>query len=319
MSGGIVIDFQEYGLQVEDISAVSENTIKTIGKKILQAFKTYGFCYVKNHGVPESLIAEYFGASLKFFELSAEEKAKYGVGTDYLFGWVKLLAEKFDATSTPGDLHEAFQFRPQTEYEAWPPLEKFESLTKKMFHVSSDLGYRFCDVLSLGLDQPYNFMRTAHSLIGQPGSSTIIRSSYYPPIQADWDTKPDQKRFCEHFDFTTVTCIFQDNIGGLEVKNPSGDFVPVDPTPGAAVLLPGINLQRWTADSVMAAIHRIPIPAEQTQKTSTRQSCVLYLHPDDDFVIKCLDGSDKYGPVTSRGYIDYKLHEAMPDMFTEEK
>ena len=155
---------------------------------------------MKNHGVPESLIEEYFGASLKFFELPADEKAKYGVGTDYLFGWVKLLAEKFNPTSS-GDLHEAFQFRPQTAYEAWPPLEKFELLTKKMFQVSSDLGYRFCDVLSLGLDQPYDFMRNAHSLIGQPGSSTIIRSSYYPPIQADWDTKPDQKRFCEHFDF----------------------------------------------------------------------------------------------------------------------
>ena len=74
MSEDIVIDFQEYGLQVEDISAVSESTIKTIGKKILQAFKTYGFCYVKNHGVPESLIAEYFAASLKFFELTSVEK-----------------------------------------------------------------------------------------------------------------------------------------------------------------------------------------------------------------------------------------------------
>ena len=319
MSEGIVIDFQEYGLHVEDISAVSENTIKTIGKKILQAFKTYGFCYVKNHGVPESLIAEYFSASLKFFELPSEEKAPYGVGTDYLFGWVKLLAEKFDTTSTSGDLHEAFQFRPQTEYEAWPPLEKFELLTKKMFQVSSDFSYRFCDVLSLGLGQPYDFMRNAHSLIGQPGSCTIIRSSYYPPIQTDWDIKPDQKRFGEHFDFTTVTCIFQDNVGGFEAKSPSGEFVPVDPIPGAAILLPGIFLQRWTADSVMAATHRIPIPVEQTQRTSTRQSCVVFLNPDDDFVIRCLDGSDKYEPVASKEYIGYKMQEALPDFFATGK
>ena len=306
MSEEIVIDFHEYGLQAADISTVSENTVKALGERILHAFKTFGFCYVKNHGVDEALITDYLEASRRFFELPYEVKSKYAIGRDYAFGWVKLLGEHSDPSSKSGDLHEAFNYRPCSGYESWPPLEKFEALTKRMFTVGSDLTYRICDVLSLGLGQPLNFMRNAHALIGQPGSPTCVRTSYYPPIGTDWEIEPDQTRIGEHTDFTTVSLIFQDSVGGLEARNPEGHFVPVDPISGAAVLLAGPMLQRWTADSVMATRHTIPIPSPE-QRKKARQSIVWYLHPDDDFVIKCLDGSNKYEPITSRGYINERI------------
>ena len=31
----------------------------------------------------------------------------------------------------------------------------------------------------------------------------------------------------------------------------------------------------------------------------TRQSFVFFLHPDSDCVVKCLDGSNTYDPITS--------------------
>lgn len=51
----------------------NKNTQET-SKKIRTACKNVGFFYVKNHGVPEELIASIFQNSKKFFSLSVEEK-----------------------------------------------------------------------------------------------------------------------------------------------------------------------------------------------------------------------------------------------------
>ena len=72
-----VIDFQEYGLLVEDTSKVSIEALKSLGKRLVDAFKIYGFCYLKTHGVDETLIKDYMQVSREFFMQSPELKAKY--------------------------------------------------------------------------------------------------------------------------------------------------------------------------------------------------------------------------------------------------
>lgn len=302
----------EYGLNVEDISKVSDDTIEALGKEIIHAFKTFGYCYLKNHGVNVTLTEEYFDVLRTFFEQPYEVKTKYSMGQDYAFGWISLEGESLDPKSQAGDLHEAFLYRPCSGYEAWPSVQKFETLSKHMFNVGTELAYRFCDVLSLGLGQPKDFMRNAHTLIGQSGSTSCLRTLYYPPIKADSDIEPTQTRIGEHIDYDTVTFLFQDNVGGLEVRGPAGKVVPTDPIPGTVLVYIGGLLQRWTADVLIGTSHRIPIPEDEYRKGSVRQSIGWFLHPDDDYLVTCLDGSNKYEPMTSRGYVNYKLQEAMP-------
>ena len=306
-----VVDFNEYGLKVEDISKINDDTIKALGKEVIQAIKTYGYCYLKNHGVNESLVVKYFYVLRKFFEQPDKQKEKYSLGQDYAFGWRGLEEEKIDPKSQVGDLHEVFLYRPCSGYEAWPPVDNFETVTKEMFNVCTDLGNRFFDVLSLGLDQPKDFMRNAHRLIGQRGNSSALRTLYYPPI-AGLDIKPGQARIGEHTDYGSVSLTFQDNVGGLEVRGPAANFIPADPIPGTVLVFIGGVLQRWTADFLTATSHRIPIPEDEFRWKSVRQSVGWFLHPDDEYVVTCLDGSGKYEPITSRGYINYKLQEAMP-------
>lgn len=306
------VDFNDYGLNVEDISKVSDETIKELGKKIIHAFKTFGYCYVKNHGMDDCLINDYFVVSRTFFEEPVEVKEKYPIGQDYAFGWVKFKGEKSDPKSEVRDLHEAFNYRPYSGYEGWPPTEKFEMLTKQFFLVGTELAYRFCAVLSLGLGLPKDFMRNAHKLIGKAGSSSAVRTLYYPPVKENVNFKPTQYRIGEHTDFGTVTFTFQDDVGGLEIRGPDGKFVQADPVSDTMLVYPGAMLQRWTAGNIVGASHRIPMPTDKHRRESVRQSFCWFLHPDDDFLVKCLDGSNIYEPMTSRNYINYKIKEAMP-------
>jgi len=46
-------------------------------------------------------------------------------------------------------------------------------------------------------------------------NQTTCRSLYYPPVRGP--TKPGQFRLGEHSDYGSITLLFQDDVGGLEV------------------------------------------------------------------------------------------------------
>ena len=85
----IVVDFKEYGLGVKDASVVRDDTLKALGKRIVNALKTHGYCYLTNHGVDDKLVKRYMEVSRKFFDQPTEEKEKHPLGHDCGFGWLK--------------------------------------------------------------------------------------------------------------------------------------------------------------------------------------------------------------------------------------
>ena len=44
--------------------------------------------------------------------------------------------------------------------------------------------------------------------------------------------------------------------------------------------------------------HRVLIP-EETKKQAVRQSIAFFTHPDNDVLVECVDGSNKYPPITA--------------------
>ena len=304
-----IIDFQIGESFGKDGSTTDDESFKALGKRIITAFKEQGYCYLKNHGIDENLIKEYMKVSRKFFEQPETFKSKFPMGDDYRFGWVKLEREHLNTQRSVGDLHEAFNYTP-TYDEEWPPIENFEETAKRFFDACKELSLQFCDVLSLGLDLPKGFMRNANQRIGKKGSPTALRSLYYPPILPDTVQAHDQVRLGEHFDWGIISFNFQDSVGGLEVKTPQGGYVPVDPIPGTTLVLPGAFLQRWTTDAIKATEHRILIPTDE-RRNKVRQAVVWFLLADDDCVIECIDGSNKYKPTTARDFIQYKSEIAL--------
>ena len=305
MDADKVVDFQDYNVNVKDISKVNPDIIKDIGKQIIHKFKTYGYCYLKNHGLSESLMDDFLTASRDLFRKPMEYKEKYAMAPDFSFGWLRMEREKLNNQSSIGDLYEAFNYRPMGSFDdVWPPVDNFEALAKQMHRIGCELCHRFCDVLSLGLDLPVDFMRRAHS-----PRSIAVRTIYYPPIDKNRKIAPGQARLGEHTDWGTVAFDFQDNVGGLEVKDPSGEFVQVTPLPNTVVVTPIALLQRWTADDIKGAPHRIRLDDERRQET--RQAIILFVQPDDDTEIRCLDESNKYEPITSGAYMMAKAKIAL--------
>lgn len=58
-----------------------------------------------------------------------------------------------------------------------------------------------------------------HGSIGTSENATALRLLYYPSLPDESTIKPEQVRCGEHSDYGSITLLFQDSVGGLEVGN----------------------------------------------------------------------------------------------------
>ncbi|OWF52502.1 probable iron/ascorbate oxidoreductase DDB_G0283291 isoform X2 [Mizuhopecten yessoensis] len=302
-----VVDLAPYGLGVVNEDEVDTQTIRSLADSVCGAFRDIGFCYVKNHGVQQSLIDRMKAVSKTFFEKPVEYKKNYARPKTDNHGWVALERESLNP-ERPGDYKEAFNYSPCADIKILPDIDGFKAVMEDFYASSEALSLRIFDLVSIGLDLGDNkFMRKCHALIGQKGNCTALRSLYYPSLSTNKDIKPNQVRCGEHSDYGSLTLLFQDDVGGLEVRNLHGEYIPASPIPGTILINIGDLMQRWTADQLTATKHRVLIPEEELRRGKSRQSVAFFLQPDDEVMIECLDKSNKYKPISSYDYLQQRF------------
>ncbi|KAI3371067.1 hypothetical protein L3Q82_023713, partial [Scortum barcoo] len=173
----------------------------------------------------------------------------------------------------------------------------FQEILTSFFLRCKELSLRVLRVMahSLGLD-PEVFLST-HRFIGSDENGTTLRSLYYPPVNSE-KAKEGQLRCGEH--------------SGLRQHHPavrrrSGEFICVPTIPGAVLINIADLMQRWTTDVFVSVLHRVLLPP--AGDSSTRQSLAFFVHPDDEALITCCDGSNKYPPVTAGAYLIKRLSD----------
>lgn len=92
------------------------------------------------------------------------------------------------------------------------------------------------------------------------GDNTM-RLLHYPAVSAEvFAVNPGQVRAGEHSDYGSVTLLFQDGRGGLQVRSPRGGFVDATPMEGTVVVNAGDLLARWSNDTIKSTVHRVVEP-----------------------------------------------------------
>lgn len=165
------------------------------------------------------------------------------------------------------------------------------------------LSHRLLAALALGLGLQRNFFEDSHQeiLSSTFTNSSLLRLLHYPPVP---DAVPKNSTRCgAHTDYGTTTLLFQDATGGLQVRNPDGLWVDADPIPGAILFFAADLLQLWTSKKVLATEHRVIIPKEEVRQKVSRYSITLFLHPDDEVIVKPIDGSSDPPPINARQHV----------------
>jgi isopenicillin N synthase-like dioxygenase len=257
-----------------------------------EAFEDFGFIYLKNHSVPQSVVDELFARSIAFFELPQVTKAEAG-------GYRGAGLSGLDP-SKPTDVKERFRAPYDSNLPPgyWPErLPKFRE-TISVFHEAGLVVLRQVlrgVALSLGL--PEEYFDAAH----QPHSGAVMLL-HYPPITEP--LLPGQLRSGSHTDFGTMTLLFHyGNSEGLEIQRPDGNWLHAPSIPGAAIVNVGDLLTRWTNDQLRSVLHRV-VPPQGEALQRPRYSATLFYEPRHEVVISCLEpchGPTKpplYPPIT---------------------
>ncbi|XP_077987142.1 uncharacterized protein LOC144441443 isoform X1 [Glandiceps talaboti] len=305
-----VIDFSAYSL---DKDTVCEEKIQSLVDEIHHAFSTIGFIYLKNHGIHPEQVKQVYEVSRKFFALPTGIKMKYPVNipeNEHEHGYVHVLGERANPDSLHADPKECFNYIPRLKHMLMPDedLPEFREVFDDFYNVCTKLSMRLLAVMAKGLNIETSFFAKAHEGMLTGVNDTSIRTLYYPALSSEYQVKPGQQRCGEHSDYGSITLLFQDNAGGLEVMNTHGKYVAATPIEGTIIVNLGDLMQRWTTDKLKATKHRVVMPTTDEDKLKERQSIAFFAYPDKDFLVECTDGSNKYPPIKVHDYVKQALN-----------
>ncbi|KAK6355597.1 hypothetical protein TWF696_004696 [Orbilia brochopaga] len=286
---------------------------KKCAEQLFDACTRVGFFYVKNHGVPQDVVTNCFGAARQFFDLSLDEKMKiYIKDSDNYKGYTPLLGENTDPAGR-GDLHEGFDVgydskAVKNEMEGenrWPEtLPEIKEPVTDYFNSMIRLGKKLFQLFALSLDlDEHRFDSTVS------GKGSVMRLLHYPP-QKDENIDLNQLGIGAHSDYECFTMLAQDDVPALQVLNAEGEWVAAVPIEGTFVVNVGDSMARWTNDLYLSTIHRAI-----NRSGARRYSIPFFFGVDYETTIEVLESCTsearppKYKPINAGQYIKQRLNE----------
>ena len=282
-----------------------------------KAYEEVGFVAVKNHGIPDELIADLYKYVQQFFSLPGNEKRKYEIpDLAGQRGYTSFGKEHAKGSDAP-DLKEFFQFGQIVEdndpiKSEYPDnvqvgdVPAFNTTFTKAYRAFEKSGRALLQAIALylGLDEHY-FDQYIHN------GNSILRAIHYPPIMQE---PKSAIRAEQHEDINLITLLVGASADGLQILTKQNEWVPVTSLPEQIVVNVGDMLQRLTNNKLKSTTHRVVNPPKEMWGTS-RFSIPFFLHPKGEMSLACLESCidashpKAFPDATAGEYLDERLRE----------
>jgi isopenicillin N synthase-like dioxygenase len=291
---------------------------RQIAADIGAACRGIGFFYVAGHGVSEKLIKNAFQKSAELFALDAAQKDAMSIlRSRHNRGYAGFAAEALDP-SKPPDLKEVFNIgldldandpevlanKPFRGVNVWPELPGFRETMLAYFDAIWGLGRYLHRAFAIDLQLPPTYFEDK---LDRPMAT--LRVLHYPPMPEN--VAQGQLGAGEHTDYGNVTLLATGEVGGLEVRTRSGDWLAAPVIPGAFICNIGDCLMRWTNGVYVSTPHRVVNP-----KGLDRYSIAFFLDPNPEAHVACLPSCVSpqrpplYLPVRAEDFLRSRLDPA---------
>ncbi|KAI9727745.1 MAG: hypothetical protein M1834_007984 [Cirrosporium novae-zelandiae] len=302
---------------------------QVIGEAVTEAFRKNGFLKLTNHGISRKTLDGLFNWSEKFFSLPVEVKQKaphpssptpnrgysaVGMENTSIHGLAGKGVE--DEKNILVDMKECFDqgaVDDELYQNIWLPesdLPGFRAFMESYFDICFAVQLQIMQALAIGLGLPEDTFDKLHDR-----HENELRLTHYPEIEAGELLEGSKTRISEHTDFGTITLLFQDSVGGLEVECPDkpGHFEPIESDKVEMIANIGDCLQRWTNDQLHSTRHRVHISQRDlkagTKILPSRYSIAFFAKPNrksslQPFAELVEPGQEpKYGNMTAGEFI----------------
>ena len=282
-----------------------------IAAELVDTAARIGFFYVSGHGIPPALRAEAMAASRAFFALDETVKGRVAIN-GHQRGWMAQGLANLEGAATH-DAKEVFFWGrevaaddpdvlaglPLVHPNQWPDGEGafLRDGILPYYEAVMALGRRILTCLAGGLGIDPQVVERAYE---RPlGRGQLV---YYPALDAA-DVAAQRFGAAEHSDFGVLTILQQDDLGGLQVRNRSGDWIEALPIENTFVCNIGDLLERWTNGRLVSTPHRV-----LNRSGRSRFSIPIFCDPASDAVIDPRDFDpaadiDTLPPIAAGAYI----------------
>ncbi|KAJ5484700.1 hypothetical protein N7539_004688 [Penicillium diatomitis] len=231
-----------------------------------------GLVKVTGHGIPKARLNELFRWFFDFPDAVKRTAPRPRKGPNR--GYIAVGGEKLSGISgymkgirnpvVCNDVKESFDAGPaydKVHPTPWPVGPRCQEFRHFMEDFLEDCLMVHHDLLHL-LEEALGLNHQELTLRCSAGNG-VVRITHYPPMPAAQLRTGSTYRISEHTDVGILTLLFQDSVGGLEVERQdnSAEFVPVESfCVNEMIVNCGDTLQRWTANYLRSANHRVTYP-----------------------------------------------------------
>ncbi|WP_416666091.1 isopenicillin N synthase family dioxygenase [Egbenema bharatensis] len=270
----------------------------TVAKQLYQACQQSGFVYLQ-HNLPSAQMEQLFEQMQGFFSLPESVKAQLMRSPETNCGYVPVAGERLNP-ERPGDWKEALNVGLQSTW--LPGQSEFQQVVSSFYRDTTQLAFAVLKAFALAFDLPEFFFTNQH------GQNLFLRLLHYPPL--DESIAAQQIRAGEHTDYGSITLLFQDDVGGLEIWT-GKEWIAAPTIPQTVLVNIGDAMQRWTNDQLRSTAHRVVNPVGVTRERS-RYSAALFCDPNPEVMITCLEtccaaDRPRYSPIRYDAYLQSKF------------
>lgn len=268
--------------------------LETVAAQVRQASERVGFFYLAGHGVDPGVVEAAFAASREFHALPLEDKLALKLNENNI-GYLPVNQSMQRASTvhraTRPNFNESFFIShdrgadhpdvragtPLRGRNQWPAgHEAMRAAMVRYLATLDGVGARMLPVLARALGMPADFF--APFFAGE--AHITLRFLHYPPQETDDDEQFGQG---PHTDNSFITILAREDVPGLAVRLPSGEWLAPPVIPGTFLVNLGNMMKRWSNDRFQSTPHGV-----LNDSGTDRYSIAFFYSPRPDAVIHCV-------------------------------
>ncbi|XP_031502664.1 gibberellin 20-oxidase-like protein [Nymphaea colorata] len=262
-----------FSLAVLDMADAQGHQSPSTLASLSHACQEWGFFRVANHGIPRELLGCVSSLSKELFSLPPHSKDKAGPSSSLKTYTPPFIVSPFfesfrvsgpDFAGSAKSTAERLLEEPRAEF--WDALGEYGN---KMVDLSRKIMAILLTMLGEGME------RYHESEFGRCHGYLRI-NSYSPNCKKD-----GVEGLGMHTDMSCITILYQDAVGGLQVRSRAGEWVDVSPCEETLVVNIGDLLQAWCNGRLRSSYHRV-----LSNGSNSRLSLAFFWSFEDEKVVR---------------------------------
>src|SRR5262245_4163820 len=268
--------------------------LETVADQVRHASEEVGFFYLAGHRVEPSVIADAFAASREFHAMPLEDKLALKINENNI-GYLPVNASMQRASTvhkaTRPNFNESFFISHDRSADhpdvmagvslrgrnQWPEGHAaMRAAMVRYFKTLEALGERMLLVLGRSLDLPADYFAPFFA----DEAHINLRFLHYPPQETDDDEQFGQG---PHTDNSFFTMLAREDVPGLAVRLPGGEWVAPPVIEGTYLVNLGNVMKRWSNDRFLSTPHGL-----LNDSGKDRYSIAFFYSPTPAATIECL-------------------------------